>query len=629
MLYHNYRKFIGLRQHFLRESATDIRARTVLVTGIPPQYQTVESLTTYFSCLNIGTVDQVAMNREVGELEAVLKKRFVYLDKLERAYMKLIRRSFGHSNSEIVSGTNSSSEQQPLLPYDQLNEEINLDQITSKRPTIKIGLFGLFGKRVDAINYYYSQYQLYDRKATEKRSQYYPPTSSAFVTFTTQNAANIAAQTLNSHKPLQFVTRMAREPRDIYWPNATIDPVKKSLYTTLVQIAVLLLVVLWTVPSTLVSSFLEWRSIVKYFPELDNLSPSPWVSGFLQGSLPTIAVAGLSSLFPPVMLMLSKLQGLRTYSSIQNAQMSKYFLLIFVNILLVFIIAGTVFKTIAMGFENLRELLSQLGEKLPEVSSFFINYVILQGFVVLPLFELTRAGYLLFGGISKLTCQTPRDRSEYLSPVFVNYGTMYSVPVLLFIVILTYSTISPLITIFGTLYSLIGYTIYRHHLIYVYRTRYDSGGSSWPVLFQRLLWGLILFQLTMTAVLSLKDVKWLSGLTFPLVFITMLFGYFCEQNLTRYAKVLSLDIASDLDATATPDSEDDPYYPREPTPTTPSLFNSSIRGDKWQSITRVAGVLDMQDTEYHHPALVGELPYLWLPKGYTSRSSDYFNTPST
>ncbi|KAK9711161.1 hypothetical protein K7432_007983 [Basidiobolus ranarum] len=629
LLYRNYRRFIRLRQKFLRESATDIRSRTVLVTGIPSRYRTEENLTTYFSGLSVGTVDHVVMNREVSELEAVLTKRFEYLDKLERTYMKLIRRSSNRSNSEIASEVDSTLAQ-PLLP--QLRTAFDLDQIVTKRPTIKLGLFGLFGKRVDAIDYYYSKFQFYDQKVTEKRNQYYPPASSAFVTFTTQNAANIAAQTLNSHKPFQFITRMAREPRDMYWPNATIQPMEKNFHTLFVHIAVALIVLFWTVPSVLISSLLgTWERLEEIIPGLANLSLSPWTKGLIQGSLPTIAVAGLASLVPRIMSALSRFQGLRTYSSIQNAQMSKYFLFIFVNILLVFIVAGTAFKTrIPDLLEHPRELLTTLGEELPKVSSFFINYVILHGFVVLPLVELTRIDCLIFGWISKLTWQTPRDRSEYFSPVFVNYGVLYSMPMLLFIVVLTYSVIAPLVSIFGTLYFLVGYTIYRHHLLYVYRTRYDSGGSIWPCVFRRLLWGLVLFQLTMTAIFTLSPgVEWLSGFTFPLVLITGAFGYFCEQNFAEYASVLSLDVASDLDATVTSDSEEtrDPYYPRESTPISPSVFDPTTRMETWQSITRVGGVLDMEDTTYYHPALVGELPYLWLPKGYVSRATGYFTDP--
>ncbi|ORY07751.1 DUF221-domain-containing protein [Basidiobolus meristosporus CBS 931.73] len=632
LLYRNYRKFIILRQQFLRDSAIDIRSRTVLVTGIPSRYRTEENLTAYFNGLSIGTIDQVVLNREVSELEAVLKKRFEYLDKLERTYMKLIRRSTQRSSSEIASEVDFTLEQ-PLLS--QSNDAFDLDQVASRRPTTRTGFLGLFGNRVDALDYYYSKFQFYDQKVTEKRSQYYPPASSAFITFATQNAANIAAQTLNSHKPYEFVTRMAREPRDIYWPNATIHPMEKNFHTLFVHIAVTLIVLFWTIPSALISSLLSSNTLERLFPNINRIL-SPWTLGLIQGSLPTIAVAGFSSLVPHLMAGLSRFQGLRTYSSIQNAQMSKYFVFIFINILLVFMIAGTTFKALE-GIKNPEDLLSwigkllnKLGEELPKVSSFFINYVILHSFVVLPFVELTRIDCLIFGWINKLTWQTPRDRSEYFSPVFVNYGSLYSMPMLLFIVILTYSIIAPLITVFGTLYFLIGFTIYRHHLVYIYRTRYDSGGSIWPCVFQRLLWGLILFQLTMTAIFSLlKGVRWLSGFTFPLVFISVIFGYFCEQNFGEYANVLSLDVASDLDATAVAESEDlsDPYYPRESTPVSPATFDPSVRAEAWQSITRVPGVLDMEDTTYHHPALVGELPYLWLPKGYVSRATGYFTDP--
>jgi len=63
-------------------------------------------------------------------------------------------------------------------------------------------------------------------------------------------------------------------------------------------------------------------------------------------------------------------------------------------------------------------------------------------------------------------CKTPRDYAEILAPTMYNYGWGYPMPVFIFIVVLIYSTMSPLILVFGTIYFALSYLVLKYQLLY-------------------------------------------------------------------------------------------------------------------------------------------------------------------
>lgn len=76
-------------------------------------------------------------------------------------------------------------------------------------------------------------------------------------------------------------------------------------------------------------------------------------------------------------------------------------------------------------------------------------------------------GSLIVRGFYHLfLCDSPREHAENRAPWSFNYGTSYPVPLLIFVVVLEYSCISPLILLFGTLYFSFTYFVYKYQLLY-------------------------------------------------------------------------------------------------------------------------------------------------------------------
>ncbi len=89
------------------------------------------------------------------------------------------------------------------------------------RPSHRTGFKGFFGDRVDSAMYYAECFKKWDAEAIKLRrhSERSSPTKVAFITFESALSATLASQAVIHRRPFSIMTRMAPEPRDVYWPN--------------------------------------------------------------------------------------------------------------------------------------------------------------------------------------------------------------------------------------------------------------------------------------------------------------------------------------------------------------------------------------------------------------------------
>lgn len=63
---------------------------------------------------------------------------------------------------------------------------------------------------------------------------------------------------------------------------------------------------------------------------------------------------------------------------------------------------------------------------------------------------------------------------------------------------LIYSTINPLITLFTTLFFAIALIVYKYNFVCVYSRPFDAGGTVWVSLLNRVIVGLMMYQVRTT-----------------------------------------------------------------------------------------------------------------------------------
>lgn len=58
------------------------------------------------------------------------------------------------------------------------------------------------------------------------------------------------------------------------------------------------------------------------------------------------------------------------------------------------------------------------------------------------------------------------DFAELNAPPMINYGVVYPQAILMFVIIMLYSVVQPLIVIFGAVYFGIAYVVYKYKLLF-------------------------------------------------------------------------------------------------------------------------------------------------------------------
>ena len=144
--------------------------------------------------------------------------------------------------------------------------------------------------------------------------------------------------------------------------------------------------------------------------------------------------------------------------------------------------------------------------------------------------------------IRRWLCVTPRDSFLLTKDTaYLDYGIFYSWHVLIFVVVLSYSVIAPIILLPGSVYFLISFLVYRYQLLFVYIKHWEAFGRHFVMAYKRSLFGLGLFQVTLVGMFSLKSAPVCSALMIPLLPLTLLFYLQTRRAFERRTKYVPLD----------------------------------------------------------------------------------------
>ncbi|KAE8681593.1 CSC1-like protein [Hibiscus syriacus] len=379
---------------------------------------------------------------------------------------------------------------------------LNKYERTSKSSTTRTGFCGLFGDKVDAIDYYSSEIQkLSEAEASEREKVLSDPNAivpAAFVSFKSRWSAAICAQTQQSHDPTIWLTEWAPEPRDVYWSNLAIPYFDLTIRRLLMAVALFFLIFFFMVPIAFVQSLANIDGIEKVFPFLRRLIEKESVKSFIQGFLPGIVLKIFLILLPTILMTMSKIEGFPSRSSLDRRSAGKYHLFLLVNVFLGSIITGA-------AFEHLKIFLHQPPTENPQISTF--NNFPPEKYVF---------------------SETEQDREEAMDPGCLNFATYEPRIQLYFLLGLVYSAVTPVLLPFIIIFFAFAYVVFRHQVINVYDQKYESGGSFWPDVHRRLIIGLLISQLLLMGLLSTKNIEKSTIALIPLPIMTIWFHVYCK-----------------------------------------------------------------------------------------------------
>ncbi|XP_009772361.1 CSC1-like protein At3g21620 [Nicotiana sylvestris] len=498
VLKREYAIIASMRLHFLASERRRPDQFTVLVRNVPPDPdESVSELVEHFFMVN--------------HQDHYLTNQVVY------------------NANKLTALVNEKKKKQNWLDYYQLKYTRNL----SKRPTSKTGFLGLFGKTVDAIDYYTSEIEKLSKEISDERTNIIGSSKSimpaAFVSFRTRWGAAVCAQTQQARNPTLWLTEWAPEPRDVYWDNLAIPYVSLSIRRLIVAVAFFFLTFFFMIPIAFVQSLANIEGIEKALPFLKSLIEAKAVKSFIQGFLPGIALKIFLIFLPSILMLMSKFEGFSSISALERRSATRYYIFQFVNVFLGSIITGTAFQQLNnFMHQSANEIPKTVGVSIPMKATFFITYIMVDGWAGVA-GEILRLKPLIFFHLKNFfLVKTEKDREEAMDPGSLGFNTGEPQIQLYFLLGLVYAVVSPILLPFIIVFFGLAYVVYRHQIINVYNQEYESAAAFWPDVHGRIITALIVSQLLLMGLLSTKGASHSTPLLITLPVLTIWFHLFCK-----------------------------------------------------------------------------------------------------
>lgn len=295
--------YINLRQAFLLSPvyANRISSRTVLFTSVPKTYLDEAKLRKVFG----DSVRNIWITADTKKVDKLVEERDKVAQRLEAAEIKLIKLANGQRLKAFKKG--ASHDEEPLGNGETESGSLAARWVPmKKRPTHRIGKFGLIGKKVDTINWCRSRLETLIPEVEAAQASYLrgetPKVGGVFIEFAHQSDAQSAFQTLSHHQALHMSPRyIGINPHEINWKAQKISWWQLRVRTIAVVAFIAALVVFWAIPVAFVGlisniSYLmtySWLAWLKKIPSK--------ILGIVSGLLPSVLLSVVMSLVPIVM----------------------------------------------------------------------------------------------------------------------------------------------------------------------------------------------------------------------------------------------------------------------------------------------------------------------------------------
>ncbi|KAI8876936.1 DUF221-domain-containing protein [Backusella circina FSU 941] len=625
--------FIHLRREYLLSPsyASTITARTIYVPSIPEEINHPAELTRIFSKYP-GGVRRIWINRHLDDLPKLVAERENAVYSLETAVTKAILSSYKDAYKKKKASrvdVDGQVESQSGIP-----EKL--------RPTHRESSFPIslpcVGHKVDSIEFYMNKIKNLNESIDERQQQQvestnFKPINSAFIEFNHQIAAHMAAQCLTDGRAMKMAPRAIQvAPSDVIWENLRIHSFERLIRKFVSIIITCAIVIFWAIPVVFVQFLANLKTLSEIFPPLSAINElGPAVVGIIQGILPAAALAILVSLVPTVFSYLTKNEGIPQKSFVELSVLHKFFFFQFVDVVLVSTISGGIANILSL-VQNPLDIITTLSEKLPQTSTFFITFVMLQatsqsGQAMLQIIP------LLFSFLNPFFATTPRDlyNQKHLCPS-VYIGTLIPGHTIIFVLGLEYAVISPLILPFIILYFALQYFVMLYQFLYVYELDFETGGRAYPKAIRHVYVGLFTSELTLIGLFAIRKNARGQLVLMVITFIVTIFvlAYYerAYQPLFKYLPISLLD-SDDPALTRTIKMERRPTYSSVHSKTPIEAYHArQILLDRLET-TRVISdnKLDLDNSmvvstlkslyatqAYMHPSTYSNAPTVWLPE---------------
>ncbi|CAI7870355.1 unnamed protein product [Closterium sp. NIES-53] len=407
----------------------------------------------------------------------------------------------------------------------------------------------MVGPREPSISYWIRQVEDASKalKEAQRTASARRRTGAAFVAFRKRRSSAVAVQTAHALQGSAWLVHRAPEPRDVAWQNLEPRFWERRIRTQVANGIFVCSVVFFYLPVTAASFLISFDTLSAIFPPLKNIDQNGWLFKGLTLILPAVGLRVCYWIAPPLMVMLSYMQGCLSTSAAERLAAERFYYILLCNVFFGFFFTTSVLQQIQLLLEQPSYVLEILGKSVPSTSGFYLSYVMTS--TIIFGVELLRLPIALFVYLFRIlfTGVQIADREKLWNQGGINYHIFFPYQNLVITIGLVYAVIAPIILPFVCFYSCIGYLVWKHQIMYVYSYPYQTGGLLWIKFVGHVNAALIIAQVTVIGIFVIKQAYLPAAAAAPLPFVTFYFMALIHAKFTNTFQFLPLELAVDVD----------------------------------------------------------------------------------
>jgi len=385
------------------------------------------------------------------------------------------------------------------------------------------------------------------------------------------------------------------------------------------------LIIFWAIPVAIVGtiSAAVANCTIKELAWLCGLPGT--VKGLIQGVLPAVLLAVLNMLLPIILRLLARFEGIPRKTGLELSLMTRFFIFQVVHNFLIVTISASIFQTLQQIIHNPGQVTSLLATGLPQGSTFFLTYILLQGLTG------SAAGYLqivpLVVYYAKLFLLGSTPRSIYTIKYDlrdVAWGTLFPSITLISVIGISYMIISPIISGLAMAAFFLFYMMWKYLFLWQLDqpASGDTGGLFFPKAIQHTLVGLYLQQVVLATLLFLAKAIPEGAVIVVLIVVTAFCHLVINNSFEPLIHALPLTYArrsyssraeensEDVESDEVPNGE---YDEKSRQMSMASEGKKPIVSESAGPSVAVEGKRNEGPTDFTHPAVVEPQRIVWLP----------------
>lgn len=462
------RGFMELRFKWL-EQLPSPRATTVMVEGIPDEYQSDEKLHEFFTeMLGEGSVKDARTAKHCRKLEALYDAQLAAKESLDTA----------------------------------VAEWEHLGKAEDKRPKLK-SFWG--SSEEDAIEHWTKEHARLAEEAGAERTRIIEEAKtvgningdSGFVTFTSVQYAEMAKNIRFSEDKVEWMCSIPPESSTVVWQDLRGNQTLQDICGFIGMFIAFAMYVAFTPVCIYVNNL---ASALKLGP-----LQSYWAS-----LAPTLGLTIFLCFYPTVLLMLFKsFFELKSTLWAQHKLQSWYFWFQIFFVILVTAVGNNFIDFSNKVLQNPASIISLMADKMPKSTHFYMNYVA-YGCVSHVMFGSRYMQLLKFLIWSRIfSTEKAKAKAEPEDPDYYGMGSQYARATILLCIGLVFGTMSPLVGILCLLSFAVMRLFYGYQVVYAETRKVDLGGIFWVTALEQTQKGMLIYNLLMFGVLSSRSPNWI------------------------------------------------------------------------------------------------------------------------